>query len=173
MASRAVKFVWKIAKPPEEQMVRDLMAAAYRLATQEHPYVTTILIRSVQVSIVVAVYNPLIQSRRTYIHGTTYQDGKWVKDDPHITISTKTGLQESGGIHESCHGYTKSMDDYTLIRTAPDKYTKSDNTLDIKGKPIWPNDLPSEVVMYQGAQGGTSGVYAASFTKTGGMQYEL
>ncbi|KAI4178323.1 MAG: hypothetical protein L6R41_008438 [Letrouitia leprolyta] len=154
MASRAVKFVWKIAKPPEEQMVRDLMAAAYRLATQEHPYVTTILIR-------------------TYIHGTTYQDGKWVKDDPHITISTKTGLQESGGIHESCHGYTKSMDDYTLIRTAPDKYTKSDNTLDIKGKPIWPNDLPSEVVMYQGAQGGTSGVYAASFTKTGGMQYEL
>lgn len=52
-------------------------------------------------------------------------------------------------MHEAAHGYTRSMHDATLLRTAPSGFVKADNTKDRRGKEIWPGGLQAEVVMHQ------------------------
>lgn len=79
--------------------------------------------------------------------------GSYKPDDPHITLSSKNKNQEQEKTHRTGHGYTKSMDDLTLVRTSPSPDTKADNFKDRKGKEIWAQDLPSETTMHQGGEG--------------------
>ncbi|KAL8864692.1 MAG: hypothetical protein Q9198_009702, partial [Flavoplaca austrocitrina] len=82
------------------------------------------------------------------IHGTTWANGQYKKDDPHLTICAKNATQQQQRVHEAAHGYTTTFDDYTLVQVNPDGYVKSDATKDKRGREIWPADLPTEVVMH-------------------------
>ncbi|KAL8944764.1 MAG: hypothetical protein Q9211_000480 [Gyalolechia sp. 1 TL-2023] len=117
MASRAVTYVWKIQRPLLEEKARELMAAAYQTATATDPQVTTVLIRSP-------------------IHAETWRNGQLVIDDPHLTVCAKNAAQEQRKTHETAHGYTRSMEDATLLRTNPSGYVKPDNTKDNRGKEV-------------------------------------
>ncbi|KAL8773762.1 MAG: hypothetical protein Q9209_001530 [Squamulea sp. 1 TL-2023] len=133
MASKTITYVWKIPRPIDDVAARALMAAAYQIATKTDPHVTTVLVRSP-------------------IRATTWKNGKWVRDDPHLTICSKNSSQEQQKIHEAAHNYTKSMQDTTLLRVTPSGFTKADNTKDRRGKEIWPNGLPSEIIMHRGPE---------------------
>ncbi|KAL8951483.1 MAG: hypothetical protein Q9222_002537 [Ikaeria aurantiellina] len=138
MASKAITYMWKIKRPNNDLLARETIAAAYQIATEGNPNVTTILIRS-------------------RIHGTTWLHGKWVKDYPHLTICSKDSSQEAQKSHEASHGYTKSLTDPTLVKVSPSGFVKLDNTLDRDGDEIWPEGLPSEVIMHRGPDDGGEG----------------
>ncbi|KAL8726745.1 MAG: hypothetical protein Q9166_006540 [cf. Caloplaca sp. 2 TL-2023] len=127
MGSKAIKYVWKIMKPEEEHLARQLRAAAYQTAVKTDPNVTTVLVRS-------------------SIHGTTWKNGQYVKDRPHLTVCVKNSTQDQQKTHETAQGYTKSMKDPTLTDVRPSGYPKPDNTKDHSGEEIWPDGLPSEVI---------------------------
>ncbi|KAI4117997.1 MAG: hypothetical protein LQ345_001862 [Seirophora villosa] len=130
MASR-VTYIWKTKRPVLEDHVQKLMAAAYQTATAVDPNVTTILVRS-------------------DLHDWTSKSGKWVKDAPHLTVSLKNPVQEEQKTHETSHGYSKSLDDYVIVRAVPSEYIKPDNTKDRDGDEIWPAGLKSETVVHGG-----------------------
>ncbi|KAI4186179.1 MAG: hypothetical protein LQ346_005746 [Caloplaca aetnensis] len=129
MATRAITYVWKIQRPPDDLRARVLMAAAYQTAKRVDPNVTTVLVRSP-------------------IHSSSRINGQWVKDDPHVTICAKNSTQEEMKTHEAAHGYTVSLDDPTLVRHKPSYFEKPDDTRDYRGNEIWPTGLPTEVVMH-------------------------
>ncbi|KAL8901571.1 MAG: hypothetical protein Q9207_005135 [Kuettlingeria erythrocarpa] len=129
MATRAITYVWKIQRPPNEVVARIFMAAAYQTAMKVDPGVTTVLIRSP-------------------IHSSTFLDGHYVKDDPHITICSKNSTQEELKTHEAAHGYTVSLEDPTLVRIEPSDFVKPDEAKDRRGRMVWPTGLHSEVVMH-------------------------
>lgn len=48
---------------------------------------------------------------------------------------------------KAAHGYTKSMEDTTVLRVTPSRYI---DTKDHAETEIWPKGLPSEVIMHRG-----------------------
>ncbi|KAL9012484.1 MAG: hypothetical protein Q9173_002753 [Seirophora scorigena] len=85
---------------------------------------------------------------RSDVHASTRILGKWAKDEPHLTVSLKNRIQEEEKTHETSHGYTIALDDYTLARSVPSKYIKRDDTKDQDGNDIWPGGLQTEIVMH-------------------------
>ncbi|KAL9595330.1 MAG: hypothetical protein Q9219_006507 [cf. Caloplaca sp. 3 TL-2023] len=133
MASKAITYVWKIPRPAKDSSARALMAVAYQVAMDKDPNATVVLVRS-------------------HVHPSSRRGGQRVKDDPHITVSFKNTEQARLSMHESSHGYTKSMTDWTIIRFHPNNYVKPDNFKDYDGKEIWPEGLDEEVVVHQGPE---------------------
>lgn len=87
---------------------------------------------------------------RSQMHASTWRNGKWVKDAPHITVCSKNPLQAQQKSHEAHHGYTKSLKDAQLVKIVPSRVTKPDNTKDKQENEIWPRGLPSEIIIHQG-----------------------
>ncbi|KAL9039372.1 MAG: hypothetical protein Q9180_002567 [Flavoplaca navasiana] len=112
-----------MTRPKTEEEARSIMAAAYQTAVRTDPI-------------------------SSGIHGTTWVNGQYKKDDPHLTICAKNATQQQQKVHEAAHGYTKTFDDYTLVQVNPDGYVKADTTKDKRGREIWPADLPTEVIMH-------------------------
>ncbi|KAI4195987.1 MAG: hypothetical protein LQ348_002371 [Seirophora lacunosa] len=129
MAARAITYIWKYPRPTDQSRALKLMAAAYQTAVATDPNTTSIMIRS-------------------DVHSSTKVLGQWSKDEPHLTISFKNRIQEEEKTHETSHGYTKSLDDYTLVRSAPSNYIKRDDIKDVQGRDIWPGGLESETLMH-------------------------
>ncbi|KAL8648918.1 MAG: hypothetical protein Q9210_004710 [Variospora velana] len=87
---------------------------------------------------------------RSEVHPTTIKGGVVIKDDPHITLCSKNSTQEREKTHEASHGYTRSLTDLTLVRPAPSKFVKPDDTKDRRGFPIWPEGLATETIVHGG-----------------------
>ncbi|KAL8957710.1 MAG: hypothetical protein Q9193_005092 [Seirophora villosa] len=130
MAARAVTYLWKYPRPSDQSRAIKLMGAAYQTAVATDPNTTSIMIRS-------------------DVHNSTWANGQWVQDEPHLTVSLKNKNQEEEKTHETSHGYTKSLDDYTLVRSAPSNYIKRDDIKDSKGRDIWPDGLESETLYHK------------------------
>lgn len=148
MATRAITYVWKIQRPPDDLRARVLMAAAYQTAKRVDPNVTTVLVRLVPARNKGHIVTGLTWLVRSPIHSSSRINGQWVKDDPHVTICAKNSTQEEMKTHEAAHGYTVSLDDPTLVRHKPSYFEKPDDTRDYRGNEIWPTGLPTEVVMH-------------------------
>ncbi|KAL8655969.1 MAG: hypothetical protein Q9210_000566 [Variospora velana] len=117
-------FEWKFARPDDDYAAEDLKYASYLTAIDRDPTTTIICVRMDG-------------------HAETRKNGVFVKDDPHITVSTKNPQQVQERTHRTNHGYTVSVTDLTFVR-ATTTDVKPDDTPDINGNPIWPMGLPSE-----------------------------
>ncbi|KAL9623412.1 MAG: hypothetical protein Q9160_002305 [Pyrenula sp. 1 TL-2023] len=131
MATRIVRYVWKIPKPSDQETAQALMSAAYQTAVSADPNVREVLIRS-------------------RIHGSTKTQGQYRRDAPHITISTKDEAQRQQRTHQASHGYTQSLQSVVVTRVQPSSYVRPDSDKDKSGKTYWPLGLPSEDVAYNG-----------------------
>ncbi|KAL9012787.1 MAG: hypothetical protein Q9173_002462 [Seirophora scorigena] len=127
---RSIKYVWKVPRPDNEERAQILIEAAFYTAMQTHLTASVILIRS------------------DVPHPTTFQNGAYVKDNYHITISVKNPQQEEDGTHSTTHGYTKSKTDLEIVGVSPNGYINRDDKLDNKGHPIWPAGLAEEQVLH-------------------------
>ncbi|KAJ6184732.1 hypothetical protein N7519_006033 [Penicillium mononematosum] len=117
MASRTIEYVWKVARPKDEDVARALIYAAYTTAIQTDPRTTRVLIRS-------------------YTHPTTRMGGVYAKDQSHITISVKNQKTIQSGQHQSSHGYTRHIKPFEVIRVSPSGVLKSDS-----GDMAWPPSM--------------------------------
>ncbi|CAG7960306.1 unnamed protein product [Penicillium salamii] len=108
MATQAIEYIWKIARPKNEAIARALMYAAYMTAIQTDPQTKIVLIRS-------------------YIHPTTRTGGVYVKDKSHITVSVKNLQTIRSGQHQSSHGYTPHLNSFEVNRVSPSSVIKGDS----------------------------------------------
>lgn len=121
-----VKYFWKYPRPQNDDDAENLIHAAHTTAKKIDPTASQVLIRS-------------------NIHATTWRNGRYVPDDPHITIAVKNPRQVRDRNHRNIHGYTKSKTDYKIIDVPPTDMVKPDSTLDPKkGKVVWPSGLEGE-----------------------------
>ncbi|KAL8766364.1 MAG: hypothetical protein Q9209_006834 [Squamulea sp. 1 TL-2023] len=119
-----VKYFWKVPRPDDDE-AEDLIHAAHTTAKTVDPTASQILIRS-------------------RIHSSTFRNGHYVQDDPHVTIAVKNPQQVRDRKHRNIHGYTKSKTDPKIVGVAPIDTPKPDSTLDNKGKIVWPSGLEEE-----------------------------
>lgn len=108
-----IKYIWKFPRPRHDAEAEDLINAAYTTAKRFDPTTSQILIRS-------------------NIHKTTLQDGRYVKDDPHITIAVKNPRQVRDRNHRALHGYTRSENNYRIIDVTPNNVVNPVDTPDHK-----------------------------------------
>ncbi|KAJ5737896.1 uncharacterized protein N7483_003021 [Penicillium malachiteum] len=97
MASQAIEYIWKIARPKNEVIARALMYAAYTTAIQTDPHTKIVLIR-----------------------------GFYIKDKSHITVSVKNPHTIQSGEHQSSHGYTPHLNSFEVNMVSPSSVIKGD-----------------------------------------------
>ncbi|KAL4961927.1 uncharacterized protein BDV14DRAFT_203242 [Aspergillus stella-maris] len=95
-----MKYIWKIMRPAHEGTARAILQAAYRTAMQPDPTTTVTYIRSL-------------------VHPNTIYRGRFVEDEPHITISVKNPHTAATGQHQSSHGYMPHLRSYEVISVSP------------------------------------------------------
>ncbi|KAI4174790.1 MAG: hypothetical protein LQ346_008188 [Caloplaca aetnensis] len=122
---KPITYVWKMPRPKNQEWAEELMRAAYDTAMRIDRDTKVILIRS----------DP---------HTTTRAGKHYVGDDPHVTISCKSSHQILDGTHQTIHGYTRSLKNLEVLRAEPSDYVNPDDTIDNKGKLVWPGGLPEE-----------------------------
>ncbi|EQL37402.1 hypothetical protein RJ035_003245 [Blastomyces gilchristii] len=121
MASQTIEYIWKIARPKNETIARALMHAAYETAIQTDPNTTRVLIRS-------------------YIHPSTRTRGKYVKDEPHITVAVKNPQLSLNKQHRSNHGYTPHIRSFDVTRVSP-----ADGLTNDGASSAWPDSVETKV----------------------------
>lgn len=131
MATRMVRYIWKIPRPADPRVAQALMSASYQTAMATNPNTVEVLIRS-------------------NIHASTRTQGVYRADAPHITIAVKDTMQQASRTHEASHGYTASIASTVVVDVRPSGYSKPDDTKDTRGKEIWPAGLPYEDIAHNG-----------------------
>ncbi|KAL9123836.1 MAG: hypothetical protein Q9217_006774 [Psora testacea] len=131
MAARIVTYFQKGTTPSKPQVASALKALAYEAVKHLNLDAKEILIRG-------------------ELYHTTTINGKIAKDlgGFHSIISVRTADDIKNQTFTSVHAYTAGKNDFTLVKASPAAQPLPITATNSAKKPIWPQNLAEEAIIY-------------------------